>query len=145
MLICVLRLDHCTEMIHTVHSHMLIVCVQLLRTGLKNLFYYVDNYIHVTPNTGKTTALNADLNKLLLLRELKKSGLLFHQLEGPTHCLLFLGWVIDTGNMTVAITKERREWIITLLDEWLNKTTFLLKDLSSLIGIMMFLAQVLGV
>ena len=46
--------------------------------------------------------------------------------------------------MTVAITKERREWIITLLDEWLNKTTFLLKDLSSLIGIMMFLAQVLG-
>jgi len=108
------------------------------------LNYYVDNYINVTPFTGQTTIIRARLQKLTLLRELRASGLIFHQLEGPTTKITFLGWDIDTELMTVSITSMRKTFIIQFLREWREKSPFSLADLSSLIGVVIFISQMVG-
>ena len=97
------------------------------------LSYYVDNYVNVTPFTGKTTWVRAMIQRLALIRELKRSGLMYHQLEGPTTQITFLGWDIDTKLMTVSITKTRQTFIIEFLYGWREKISFSIADLSSLI------------
>ncbi len=67
----------------------------------------MDNYINVTPYTGKTTMVRAMIELVSIKRELIKSGLLFHQLEGPVTKTTFLGWEIDTVAMTAGITSEK--------------------------------------
>ncbi len=56
--------------------------------------------------------------------------------EGPTQVLEFLGVVINTREMTVAITKERIVFMRAHIKEWKEKQSYTLKELSSLIGLL---------
>ena len=110
------------------------------------LEHYVDNYIDFNP-----PKINALVTKKLayaaagrLKNELKASGIRWHEFQEPTTRLKFLGWIIDTLAMTVEMTPERREWMISFLGEWLEKQCFSLKDANSLIGILIFLSMILG-
>jgi hypothetical protein len=120
-------------------------CVCLaVASGCPLLWNYVDNYLNITPYTGKTTEARARIELLKIKVELLKSGLLFHQFEGPVAVLTFLGWEINTNEMTVSITETRRSFMIDFLREWEKKATYSIKDLSSLIGLLIFLSQLIG-
>lgn len=108
------------------------------------LSYYVDNYINVTPFCGSETKKKALVELLNLKRELITSGLLFHQFEGPTTKITFLGWDIDTEKMTISIPEARYRFMISFLEEWEKKETMTIADLSSLIGLLIFLAQMIN-
>jgi hypothetical protein len=74
--------------------------------------------------------------------QLFESKIKFHQFEGPTQVLEFLGAVINTREMTVAITKERIVFMRAHIKEWKEKQSYTLKELSSLIGLLLYLAQI---
>lgn len=64
-----------------------------LAAGCPLLRHYVDNYINVTPvkgKRGKLTEIQALIELACLKRELIRSGLLFHQFEGPVTRLIWL-------------------------------------------------------
>jgi hypothetical protein len=92
------------------------------------LFHYVDNYILVIPNTGKTTSIRASLSLFCLRREVARSGLLTHEWVGPTHEVTFIGWVINTLTFTVSITSERRLFMISHLQSWSVKILLLSRN-----------------
>lgn len=108
------------------------------------LFHYVDNYILVVPYSGKTTSVRASLSMFCLRREVNRSGLQTHEWVGPTHRVTFIGWEIDTLKFTVSITAERRKFMIKLLLEWGTKVSATVSELSSLIGLLIFLSQIIG-
>ena len=97
------------------------------------LKHYVDNYINFTPqkSSPEECKREAGAEAGRLRRELKESGIRFHEWQDPTTRLTFLGWIIDTLRMTVEMTPERREWMISFLGEWLEKESFTLKDVNS--------------
>lgn len=108
------------------------------------LFNYVDNYILVVPNTGKTTSVRAQLSLVRLRREVARSGLLTHEWVGPAHKVTFIGWEIDTLAFTVSITQERKLFMTNHLTGWKSKISASVSELSSLIGLLIFLAQIIG-
>ena len=77
-----------------------------------------------------------------LKTELVESGLKFHQFQGPTNRINFLGAIIDTLEMTVAIPEERIRFMLEYIGEWRGETTYTLKNLSSLIGLLLYLSQI---
>ena len=105
---------------------------------------YVDNYINITPFQGLNTLFIAGEEAGRLRKELLLSGLLFHQFQGPTTRFIFLGWIIDTIQMEVAITEERKHFMIAYLEDWETKSSYSLKDLSSLIGLLIYIGQVVN-
>jgi len=84
-------------------------------TGEELIEVYVDNYLHVTPFKGPLTESLARIAKAKIERELAASGLKYHLLEGPTTKTTFLGWVIDTINMTISIPKQRMDFTIAYI------------------------------
>ncbi len=108
------------------------------------LIYYVDNYVNVTPFCGKGTRARALVELSNLKRELIASGLLFHQFEGPTTRITFLGWDIDTDKMTISIPEARHLFMISFLEEWEKKEVMSIADLSSIIGLLIFLSQMIN-
>ena len=109
--------------------------------ALPLLRVYVDNYINITPACGERTEQIAKAEKMRLLVELIKSGLKFHKFQGPTTILDFLGATFNTEAMTVAIPEERIRFMIAYIKEWRCKTSYTLKELSSLIGLLLYAGQ----
>ncbi len=108
------------------------------------LFQYVDNYILIVPCSGKTTTVRASLSLLCLRREVARSGLHTHEWVGPAHKVTFIGWEIDTLAFRVSITTERREFMIKHLLGWGSKVSATVSELSSLVGLLIFLSQIIG-
>jgi hypothetical protein len=121
------------------------VCLSLA-AQCPNLTYYVDNYFNVTKWAGNKslTLKNALVDAVNLKSEAIKSGILFHDWHGPTTQADFIGWHLDTEQMSVSITQERKDFMISYLEEWERKEVFSLKDLSSLVGLLIFISQVVG-
>lgn len=122
-------------------------CVCLaLAARLSVLEVYVDNYFKLTPftNNNEDTMRNALEEDARMKRELHTSGIRIHQFEGPTTRVTFIGWDIDTLEMTVSIPQHRMQFMITYLEQWQEKTTFSHKELSSLVGLLIFISQVVG-
>ena len=59
----------------------------------------------------------------------------------PTTRMDFLGNTVDTVKMTIEVSAERRQELLTLLQKWLNKTGYYLKELQSLIGKLSFITN----
>lgn len=55
-----------------------------------------------------------------------------------------LVWELDTVAMTCSISSVRKVFMIAFLEAWESKITYSLKDLSSLIGLLIFLSQVVN-
>jgi hypothetical protein len=90
----------------------------------ERLEVFVDNYFHITPFQGPSTAAKAMLAKTKLEKELKA--------RGPTTKTQFLGWIVDTLAMTITIPPERAKFLISYITAWREKTSYNLKDLSLL-------------
>ena len=59
----------------------------------------------------------------------------------PTTRMEFLGNTVDTIKMTIEVSEHRKIKLIQLLDGWLQKHTFNLKQLQSLIGKLSFVTN----
>ncbi len=129
---------------YSAFAHVHCFCLAKATNTVGWLFQYVDNYILVIPNKGTVSLTRANIHLQDLKREVKASGLLTHEWQGPTHTVTFIGWDIDTKNFTVSITKERRLLMITFLEKWGVKPTATVSELSSLIGLLIFLSQIVG-
>ena len=107
---------------------------------------YVDNYFDPTPFkiSAKETMREALAKAVRLRRELQESGIFFHEFQGPTTRTKLLGWVIDTIKMTVEMPEERRAFMLSFLGVWETRDRCSLKDLSSLVGVLIFLSMLLG-
>ncbi len=98
----------------------------------------------MVPFSGKTASLRASLSALCLRREVDRSGLQTHEWVGPTHKVTFIGWEINTLAFTVSVTAERRDFMIKHLTGWGTKVSATVSELSSLIGLLIFLSQIVG-
>ncbi len=109
-----------------------------LAARLSVLEVYVDNYFKLTPftSTVENTMKIALEEDVRMKRELHSSGIRIHQFEGPTTKVTFIGWEIDTLEMTVCIPQPRMQFMISYLEQWQEKITFSHKELSSLIGLL---------
>ena len=103
---------------------------------------YVDNYINITPYQGLGTERIAQAEAERIRRELIESGLKFHQFQSPSQIIEFLGVLINTREMTVAITKDRLQFMREHIKEWREKASYTLKELCSLIGLLLFVSQI---
>ena len=110
------------------------------------LQHYVDNYFDPTPFrlSAKETMREALAKVIRLRRELEESGIFYHEFQGPTTRSKLLGWVLDTIKMTVEMPEERRVFMLSFLGTWEIKEKCSLKELNSLIGILIFLSMLLG-
>lgn len=59
----------------------------------------------------------------------------------PSTIVTCLGVEFDTNNMTISVTKERLDSIMTLLDKWMYKKKATKRELQSLIGKLSFVAK----
>ena len=59
----------------------------------------------------------------------------------PTTRLEFLGNTVDTIKMTIEVSEHRRVELMNLLQSWLQKSRFTLKQLQSLIGKLSFITN----
>ena len=57
-----------------------------------------------------------------------------HKAVSPSTCMVFLGTLIDTVNMTVSVPEERFRDIPDVLAEWLSETTTSKREVQSLIS-----------
>ena len=121
------------------------VCLAMA-AGCSLLRHYVDNYLDLIPFAGSAEETRfRSLAKVPRLKgELKASGILYHEFQGPSTRTTFIGWVIDTVLMTVEIPKARRELILSLLEQWREKESFSLREMNSFLGILIFVSQVVG-
>ena len=110
------------------------------------LQHYVDNYFDPTPFkvSAKETMREALAKATRLRKELDESGMFYHEFQGPTTRTKLLGWMIDTLKMTVEMPEERRTFMLSFLGVWESKDRCSLRELSSLIGILIFLSMLLG-
>lgn len=117
-----------------------------LAARLSVLEVYVDNYFKLTPftNSKEETMQKALEEDVRMKSELNNSGIRIHQFEGPTTKVTFIGWEIDTLEMTVTVPQPRMQFMISYLEQWQDKITFSHKELSSLIGLLIFISQVVG-
>jgi len=104
---------------------------------------YVDNFLQFTqpkaegvPDTERSTEQAA--RTLLVCDELQfpVSGF-----KGPTTKLIHLGWEIDTMQLTLSTTPERRQFTLDELKRWTQCKSATCKQLLSLAGQLQFIGQ----
>ena len=70
------------------------------------LEHYVDNYIDFTP--ARTDPEETKREDRRLKKELRASGIRYHEFQDPTTRLTFLGWIIDAKNDSRDDPREER-------------------------------------
>ena len=105
----------------------------ILKThGVSNIMHYLDDFITLgTPGSSQ-----CESNRLIMsgLCELLGMPLAVDKCEGPTTLLGFLGFLLDTNNMTVSLPQEKLDRIASLIHKWLDRRSCTKSELESLIG-----------
>ena len=100
--------------------------------GVSNIMHYLDDFITLgTPGSSQ-----CESNRLIMsgLCELLGMPLAVDKCEGPTTLLGFLGFLLDTNNMTVSLPQEKLDRIASLIHKWLDRRSCTKSELESLIG-----------
>ena len=81
----------------------------------------------------------------LVIETFAKLGLplAVHELEGPTTCVDFLGFELDTLLMEIRLPQEKLRELQLLICEWVEKKTYKLKELQYLTGKLGHAAEVI--
>ena len=106
--------------------------------GLPAIIHYIDDFLIIVPKGGMAA-------KVLFLGLLEALGVPYKasKLEGPTTRLVFLGIMLDTNELIASIADDKRIEMLLLLKEWKLKRWCFLEELQSLIGSLIWLAQVM--
>ena len=101
-------------------------------TGIQNHIHYLDDFLLMgAPHTEEATmALSTALNVLDHLGFPVAS----HKTVGQSHCITFLGIVIDTKVFELRLPAVRVLRLQSLVESWCTKRSCMKKDLESLLG-----------
>lgn len=105
------------------------------------VIHYVDDYFLTSASAAEC---QDNMNRIQLLFTELGLTIATEKTVGPTKKLVFLGILIDTQNMTMSLDTERISSIQQLLMEWTNKKTCSLRELQSLIGTLLWAANVVA-
>jgi hypothetical protein len=125
---------------------MFIVQVMHNLFNLKLFDVYVDNFDNVTPplKDGTPDVVSAQSEAETIFKVLGDMGVPCHEIQQPTTSIeSHLGWAIDTIAWEVSVTPQRMDLMSTLLQEWISRKRFFLRDLRSLVGLFNFVATVI--
>ena len=104
----------------------------LQQHGVSHLLHYLDDFITFGPHASQQCETNCQI--ISALCELLGIPLATEKTEGPCTCLTYLGFRLDTVEMSVALPKEKLEALSALIKSWLSKKSCTKHELDSLIG-----------
>ena len=109
-------------------------------TGIQHHIHYLDDFLLMgDPHTEEATmALSTSLNVLDHLG----FPVATHKTEGPSHCITFLGIVIDTKAFELRLPVDKVQRLQGLAKSWCTKRSCTKKELESLLGHLSYAAKV---
>lgn len=108
------------------------------RNGIPAIIHYVDDFLvisHPDKAEEKDTFLSL-LNDLKVPIKLQK-------LVGPATNLIYLGFELDTVNMTASLSSQRKQSLLEYLQKWHKKKSAHSREIRSLVGYLLWACQVL--
>lgn len=106
--------------------------------GIPAIIHYVDDFLIISNPTN-----TADKAKFLTLLEDLKIPIKVQKLEGPSTRLIYLGFEIDSVNMTASLSAQRRHQLLDYLNKWKKKKSAHSREIRSLVGYLLWACQVL--
>ena len=104
------------------------------------LLNYADDFLGVEYETRVNVAREAFLRlleKVGTARSIKKS-------VAPTQVIEFIGNLVNTIDMTLGVTPQRKVEVLEELEKWRGKVTCMRRQLESLIGKLQFMSNCIG-
>jgi hypothetical protein len=108
------------------------------KNGILAIIHYVDDFLVIShPNKPheKDTFLS-------LLKDLKVP-IKLQKLVGPATKLIYLGFELDTVNMTAFLSAQRKQDLLNYLQGWYRKRSAHSREIRSLVGYLLWACQVL--
>ena len=102
------------------------------QNGVTLVDHYLDDFITMGPPGSETCGQNLD-RILAVCRELGVP-LALDKLEGPSHCLTFLGIEMDTQRGVLRLPTDKLSRVKVLLAQWSTRKTCRRRQLESLVG-----------
>jgi len=115
------------------------VCRIMSAYGYDNIIAYLDNFLIAAKSYSEC---KEALNFLLFMLRRLGFAISYPKVEGPVQQLIFLGFLLDTLEMTVALTRCRVEDLNTLLKDILCRAKISKRALQSVIGKLNYCTQV---
>ena len=108
--------------------------------GVTNLIHYSDDFFLVG---AKDVAL-AEKELAIVKQAFQDMGipLATDKIEGPSTEMIYLGILINSKDLTIAITPDRYSDITSVLPKWMSRRTCTKTEILSLIGVLSFVAKV---
>ena len=104
----------------------------MLNNGITMVDHYLDDFITMGPAGSEVCGQN--LGRILALCRELGVPLAMDKLEGPSHCLTFLGIEIDTHTGTLRLPAEKLSHLRATLVQWSSRKSCRRRQLESLIG-----------
>jgi hypothetical protein len=106
--------------------------------GIPAIIHYVDDFLIISHPSN-----TEDKAKFLSLLEDIKVPIKIQKLEGPTTKLVYLGFEIDSVNMTASLFIQRKHEFLEYLNKWHRKKSAHSREIRSLVGYLLWACQVL--
>jgi len=104
----------------------------LKRRGVRFIIHYLDDFLMV--GGQEYAACAAQLKTVLNTFEELGLPIAMNKLEGPTVCLTFLGFELDSVAMEVRLPPDKLAEVQSLMQKWSHKDSCLKRELESLVG-----------
>ena len=104
----------------------------LEQAGVSWIAHYLDDYITM----GKAGTPECQKKLHLMVAGCRELGVPINQkkCEGPATSLVFLGFLVDTVQMSVSLPEAKTQRILSTVIEWCGKKACRKRDLESLLG-----------
>ena len=112
----------------------------LTQKQISPVLHYLDDFLTLGPPGSSTCTHN-----LSTIKEICSTlgiPLALEKVEGPSHCLTFLGITLDTKRMEACLPKDKLQRIRKLLATWLSKKSATKREILSLVGLLQHATKV---
>jgi hypothetical protein len=106
--------------------------------GILAIIHYVDDYLIISDPSNYN-----DKNKFIKILDELNIPVKISKVDGPKTKLTYLGFEIDTINMTASLTKQRKEDLRAYLEKWYKRRSAHSREIKSLVGYLLWVCQVL--
>jgi len=106
--------------------------------GIPAIIHYVDDFLIIShPDKAK------EKDTFLSLLSDLRVPIKLQKLVGPVTTLTYLGFELDTINMTASLSAQRRQDLLAYLQKWHKKKSAHTREIRSLVGYLLWACQVL--
>ena len=113
----------------------------LNQKGASPTIHYLDDFL--TMGTARSSTCHDNLNIMMNVSKQLGIPLALEKLEGPSHCLTFLGIILDTQQMQARLPDDKLNRIKLQLSTWLHKRKATKRQILSLVGLLQHACKVL--